>query len=81
MPQLLYDDSDALRLTWKPPVTDTKRPLRYQVQMQAPQSMDWRPLATGITDNSYRIDHVLLLRFLIKKKALLYTHIPGSGLL
>lgn len=26
-------------------------------------------------------DHVILLRFLIKKKALLYTHIPGNGLL
>nr|XP_022325334.1 titin-like isoform X5 [Crassostrea virginica] len=55
MPQLQYDDSDALKLTWKPPVVDTKRPLRYQVQMQAPQSMDWRPLASGITDTSYRI--------------------------
>lgn len=55
MPQLLYDDSDALKLTWKPPVTDTKRPLRYQIQMQAPQSMDWRSLATGVTDTSYRI--------------------------
>jgi hypothetical protein len=55
MPRLHYDDSDALKLTWKPPVVDTKRPLRYQIQMQAPQSLDWRPLATGINDTSYRI--------------------------
>ncbi|XP_062595919.1 titin-like isoform X3 [Saccostrea cucullata] len=55
MPRLQYDESDALKLTWKPPVVDTKRPLRYQIQMQAPQSLDWRPLASGITDTSYRI--------------------------
>ncbi|KAK3083319.1 hypothetical protein FSP39_019350 [Pinctada imbricata] len=55
IPQLLYDDTDALKLTWRAPSVDTKRPIKYQVQMQTPQSMSWKPLASGIPDTSYRI--------------------------
>ncbi|KAJ8321036.1 hypothetical protein KUTeg_002623 [Tegillarca granosa] len=54
-PRLMYDETEALQLAWKPPAVETKRPIKYRVELQAPPSLEWRPLASGIPDTKYRI--------------------------
>ncbi|XP_076089438.1 twitchin-like isoform X1 [Mytilus galloprovincialis] len=54
-PQIVYDESDALQLAWQPPKISSHEPIRYRVELQAPPSLAWKPLATGIPDTRYPI--------------------------
>jgi hypothetical protein len=44
-------------LSWQPPKISTpiKEPIKYRVELQAPPSLSWKPLATGIPDTRYPI--------------------------
>lgn len=54
-PQIVYDESDALQLAWQPPKISSHEPIRYRVELQAPPSLAWKPLATGIPETRYPI--------------------------
>ncbi|XP_052813115.1 uncharacterized protein LOC128240501 isoform X5 [Mya arenaria] len=48
-------EPDSLRLTWRRPMHDLSQPISYQVEMLEPPFTDWRPIASRITDTTYKV--------------------------
>ena len=48
-------EADSLRLSWRRPMVDLAQPINYQIQMLEPLMADWHPIATGVTDTTYKV--------------------------
>ena len=48
-------EPDSLRLSWRRPMVDLAQPISYQIEMLEPLLSDWRPIATRVTDTTYKV--------------------------
>ena len=48
-------ESDSVRLSWRRPMVDLGQSINYQVEMLEPLMADWRPIASRVTDTTYKV--------------------------